>query len=724
MGTVATTYYPTNINVPRFDWASTAVVAQKNLFTYTEDLTNSVWTKTNSTISADAITDPSGLSFADKHIPNNGATLGIGVPSGSPVTRSTVGFLTAGVSVAFSFYAKAAGFNQIGFFYSDGTNTRTFVVSLVDGSIVSNPASGSLSVENAGSGWYRIIYVISPAVGGGNSLGFRIASQDSVATTGNGTNGTYIWGAQLETGTSATAYQAVGAFVPSNTPLLPASTCNGLLIEESRANRILWCRDASQTPNRNLLAYSEQFDQGTKWNTGGIRAFGSGSVANTTATTDPNGGNTADLIVEATSNAQHQVNQDVIAIAFGYATYSVYAKRPSGVTRDLYIQLNNNATGIGGASWATFDLGAGTATVQADLVSGFTNKTAAITDVGNGWYRCSFTITTATTTQNIKCYYGIYNAARTYTGDNTSGLYVWGAQSELATAVTTYEQTTLDGAIWSKQSVTVAKNQTGIDGVANAATSITATAANGTLIQPISLASGSRTASVYLKRITGTGNVQISLDGSTWSTVDLSSTEWRRIVLSGTVTNPVVGIRLATNGDAVAMDYAQVEDGAFATTPILTTTASATRAVDSATLQVQALQSATNFVDGTWYADVTIPTRGVQAAYLTSAVLGSNIIFTRLTNSIVATYYSDALGQINIGTQQQDRIKTASRRVYQNTAGAVNGTSGQAVSRTTPITQTTLAIGGNNQFILNGWFSNLRFYPRYLNNDELQNLTR
>jgi hypothetical protein len=63
--------------------------------------------------------------------------------------------------------------------------------------------------------------------------------------------------------------------------------------------------------------------------------------------------------------------------------------------------------------------------------------------------------------------------------------------------------------------------------------------------------------------------------------VDLSSTEWRRIVLSGTVTNPVVGIRLATNGDAVAMDYAQVEDGAFATTPILTTTASATRAIDN-----------------------------------------------------------------------------------------------------------------------------------------------
>jgi hypothetical protein len=67
--------------------------------------------------------------------------------------------------------------------------------------------------------------------------------------------------------------------------------------------------------------------------------------------------------------------------------------------------------------------------------------------------------------------------------------------------------------------------------------------------------------------------------------VDLSDTEWRRIVLSGTVTNPTVGIKIATSGDAVAMDYAQVEDGAFATTPILTTTATVTRSADTAQLQ-------------------------------------------------------------------------------------------------------------------------------------------
>jgi hypothetical protein len=160
---------------------------------------------------------------------------------------------------------------------------------------------------------------------------------------------------------------------------------------------------------------------------------------------------------------------------------------------------------------------------------------------------------------------------------------------------------------WVSTNVTAAKDQTGIDGVANAASSLTATANDGTCIQTITLASGSRTGSVYLKRITGTGNVQVSLDGSTYSTVDLSASEWRRIVLSGTVTNPTVGIKLAVSGDAVAMDYGQVEDGAFVTSPILTTTASVTRAGESATIQDNNFRTWYNYQGGTICAEFLLP---------------------------------------------------------------------------------------------------------------------
>jgi hypothetical protein len=134
--------------------------------------------------------------------------------------------------------------------------------------------------------------------------------------------------------------------------------------------------------------------------------------------------------------------------------------------------------------------------------------------------------------------------------------------------------------------------------VANAASSLTATADGGTCIQTITLASGSRTGSVYLKRLTGTGAVQVSLDGSTWSTVDLSADEWRRIVLSGTVTNPVVGVRIATSGDSVAMDFGQVEDGAFATSPVLTTVATATRAGETSSIAAENIRTLLNKAAG------------------------------------------------------------------------------------------------------------------------------
>lgn len=142
---------------------------------------------------------------------------------------------------------------------------------------------------------------------------------------------------------------------------------------------------------------------------------------------------------------------------------------------------------------------------------------------------------------------------------------------------------------WAKSNITAAKNQIGIDGVVNSASRLTASANGGTCIQSTTVASGARTGSVYLKRLTGTGDVQVSLDNATWATVELSSTEWRRIAFNATVTNPVVGIKLATSGDAVAMDYAQIEDGTFPTSPIETLIASASRSADLASLQGAAM---------------------------------------------------------------------------------------------------------------------------------------
>lgn len=139
----------------------------------------------------------------------------------------------------------------------------------------------------------------------------------------------------------------------------------------------------------------------------------------------------------------------------------------------------------------------------------------------------------------------------------------------------------LTNAAWTKTNGTAAKDQVGIDGVANSASSFTATAGNATSLQSITSASAARVTSFFLKRITGTGTVNITQDnGTTWTAVTLTSA-WQRFQVTATAANPIIGIRVVTSGDAVALDFAQHETPATtASSPIATTTAAVIRQPD------------------------------------------------------------------------------------------------------------------------------------------------
>jgi hypothetical protein len=142
----------------------------------------------------------------------------------------------------------------------------------------------------------------------------------------------------------------------------------------------------------------------------------------------------------------------------------------------------------------------------------------------------------------------------------------------------------LTNASWTKTNITAAKDQTGIDGIASSASKITATAGNGTCLQAITLASSSRMQTAYVKRITGSGTINMTTDnGSTWTAITVTSTTaWSRVSIPAqTVTNPTIGFRIVTNGDAIAVDFVQNETGPVATSPIPTTTAAVTRSTDT-----------------------------------------------------------------------------------------------------------------------------------------------
>jgi hypothetical protein len=154
----------------------------------------------------------------------------------------------------------------------------------------------------------------------------------------------------------------------------------------------------------------------------------------------------------------------------------------------------------------------------------------------------------------------------------------------------------LTNAAWVKSNITAALDQIGIDGVASSASSLLATAANGTCLQAITLASSARYQSAYVKRLVGTGTVEMTLNGgSTWVAI-VPTASWTRLVIpTATLANPSVGFRLGTNGDKIAVDCVQNENGAFPTSAILTTTVAVQRTADLAII------SSTNF-SGMWNA--------------------------------------------------------------------------------------------------------------------------
>lgn len=164
----------------------------------------------------------------------------------------------------------------------------------------------------------------------------------------------------------------------------------------------------------------------------------------------------------------------------------------------------------------------------------------------------------------------------------------------------------LTNPVWVQVTATVAKDQTGIDGVSNSASSFLALGANSTICQTITQAASNGTFSAYLKRLSGTGNIAISQDGgATYATVTLTSS-WKRFQHANQSTlNPGMCIRIATSADQIAVDYAQYENYtntglSFVTSPILTTSAPASRSADNLS---QPINSPTGQTDATnrWF---------------------------------------------------------------------------------------------------------------------------
>lgn len=254
--------------------------------------------------------------------------------------------------------------------------------------------------------------------GGGNVLFFIKSDSTNWASpnrinmvNGSSTLQTYT---QAFTATATTSYIHI---INGSTSVGHSVTVDNASVIDVLGNHAFQATAASRpvlSARVNLLTYTEQFDDAA-W------TKNASSIGTTIAA--PNGSSTAVKLVEDNASAEHVVQRSDISFASGVG-YSVAIYAKAAERNWLYIRVGN--TPFGGVTQAFFNLSNGTVGTQ-------TNCTGSITSVGNGWYLCKATATT-TTSGTTPTKYGPTTGDNTtsYTGDGTSGVYIWGADLRVA----------------------------------------------------------------------------------------------------------------------------------------------------------------------------------------------------------------------------------------------------------------------------------------------------
>ena len=200
---------------------------------------------------------------------------------------------------------------------------------------------------------------------------------------------------------------------PINQPRLNYSLVGGtwtqpsVLIEPASTNKIL---------------KSSEFNNASYWEPNDSTLSGAAGTA-------PDGTNTACKIQEFATNDVHGIERDFGSTNSLFYTLSIFAK----AAERTWLILDNTHQGVANyRNW--FNLSTGT---MGTMAGG--NSHLTMTNVGNGWYRCSVTRPAGTAgTHRVCIYASTGDGTVSYTGTSGYGILIWGAQLENTLGPTSY----------------------------------------------------------------------------------------------------------------------------------------------------------------------------------------------------------------------------------------------------------------------------------------------
>lgn len=184
-----------------------------NLVTYSEDFSNSSWSSSTATITANQGISLSGDLSADKitTTDNNGLIGGVLSISNDALTRTQ--------SVFVKYISGTSQFMLRGV-YVNGTSVAKFSkFDLSNGTIISTDTTAE--IDNYGNGWYRVSQQITNNNTGNATFIFQIFTTNDAIST----NSLLVWGAQLEQGSYPTSY--IKTQGETNGVTRSADICNG-----------------------------------------------------------------------------------------------------------------------------------------------------------------------------------------------------------------------------------------------------------------------------------------------------------------------------------------------------------------------------------------------------------------------------------------------------------------------------------------------------------------